>query len=89
MANITLLEQAELSENQSLDQVPGYQQMENQEGGVHSDSTDIGGNDVKLQLQGSYFLWFGSDGRENLSFSGEITDNNTKEPSLPSLNLRT
>jgi hypothetical protein len=61
--------------------------MEDEKSCVHTDSTNIHGNDIKLFLQRGDFLLFGLNSSKNLTFSGQVTNNNTEEPALALLDL--
>jgi len=63
--------------------------MENKSGGIHTNLTNILGNDVKFVLKWSVFLWLGLNGSKDLSLSTLFTDNNSDEPALTGLDLST
>ena len=61
--------------------------MEDEQGGIHADSTDIAGNDIQLLLEWRDFLWLGLDRGEDLSLGSELADDDREEPALSLLNL--
>jgi len=63
--------------------------MEDKSGGIHTNLTNIFGNDVKFVLKWSVFLWLGLNGSQDLSLSTLFTDNDSDEPALTGLDLST
>jgi len=61
--------------------------VHNQDGGVHSEFTNVDGDDVELVLKGSGFVGLVLDGREDLAFAGHVSDDAAEEPSLAGLDL--
>jgi len=63
--------------------------MDNQDSSVHSELTNIDSNNVELILKWSSFIWLVLNSGEDLTFTGHISDNADKEPSLTGLDLGT
>jgi len=61
--------------------------MDNENSAVHTEFTNIFGNNLKLYLKWSDLVGFCLNSSQNLIFTGFWSNNNSKEPSLTSLDL--
>ena len=61
--------------------------MDDEDGAVHTELTNISSNDLKLVLERSSFIGLLLDSSENLVLTGVGSNNNGEEPTLTSLDL--
>jgi len=81
--------QIELPSDHSLCKVTNQKAMNCQDGAVHSEFTNIGGDHIQLLLEWGLFTWLVFERTHDLALAGKLTDNNAHEPSLASLDLST
>jgi len=61
--------------------------MDDQNGTVHTEFTDISSNFLKFLLKWGFFSGFLLNSIQNLVLACELSDNSTNEPPLSSLDL--
>lgn len=61
--------------------------MDDKDSAVHTELTNISGNDLKFVLERSSLIGLLLDSSENLVLTGVLSNNNGEEPTLTSLDL--
>ena len=82
-------EKIELFSNHTFDEVSKKETVDDEDGSVHTELTNIQGDNIKFILKWSCLIWLFLNGGENLTLTGHISDNAAKEPSLTGLDLST
>jgi len=74
-----------LSSNHTTNETSQDKDMEDQNCAPHTELTNINSDNIELVLQGCSFIWLVFNSCHDLTFDCHITNNDTHEPSLSSL----
>lgn len=77
----------ELSSDHSFDEVSQKEGVEDEDSSVHTELTNISGDDLKFHLEWGCLIGLLLNGGHDLTLASHLSDNDADEPSLSSLDL--
>ena len=82
-------EEIEFSSVDTFDKRSEQENVDDQNGSVHTKFSNIYGNNVKLLLKWSILIWLFFKKSHDLTLAGHLSDNNAHEPTLSDLDRST